>query len=52
MVFTLGGDDIEDCVPDREHIDNERGKVEMGEKQERQTRRDNQCDIMDSMWME
>ena len=33
--LTLNGDDIEDGVPDGEQVDNERGKVEVGEKQER-----------------
>ena len=33
--LTLGGDDIEDGVPDREQVDSEREKVEVGEKQER-----------------
>ena len=33
--LTLGGDDIEDGVPDREQVDCEREKVEEGEKQER-----------------
>ena len=35
VVLTLGGDDIEDGVPDREQVDCEREKVEVGEKQER-----------------
>ena len=35
VVSTLGGDDIEDGVPDREQVDCEREKVEEGEKQER-----------------
>ena len=35
VVLTLGGDDIEDGVPDREQVDCEREKVEEGEKQER-----------------
>ena len=35
MVLTLGGDDIEDGVPEREQVDSERGKVEVGKKQER-----------------
>ena len=35
VVFTLGGDDIEGGVPDREKEDSERGKVEVGEKQEK-----------------
>ena len=34
-VLTLGGEDIEDGVPDREQVDCERDKVEVGEKQER-----------------
>ena len=34
-VVNLGGDDIEDGVPDREQVDCEREKVEVGEKQER-----------------
>ena len=41
MVLTLGGDDIEDGVPDREQGECEREKVEEGERTgERQTRRD------------
>ena len=59
VVLTLGGDDIEDGVPDREQVDCEREKVEEGEKQERerQTKKRQQthpqtCDIMDGMWME
>ena len=35
VVLTLGGDDIEDGVRDREQVDCEREKVEVGEKQER-----------------
>ena len=35
VISTLGGDDIEDGVPDREQVDSEREKVEEGEKQER-----------------
>ena len=35
VVLTLGGDDIEDGVPDREQVDCERERVEEGEKQER-----------------
>ena len=35
VVSTLGGDDIEDGVPDREQVECEREKVEEGEKQER-----------------
>ena len=34
MVLTLGGEDIEDGVPDREQVDCEREKVEVGEKQD------------------
>ena len=50
VVLTLGGDDIEDGVPDRE-------QVEVGEKQERDNTKRQQthaqtCDIMDGMWME
>ena len=42
VVFTLGGDDIEDGVPDREQVNCEREKVEIGEKQEKdKIRRDN-----------
>ena len=33
VVLTLGGDDIEDCVADREQVDSEREKVEVGEKE-------------------
>ena len=42
-------------VPDREQVDSEREKVEMGEKQESNTKREQTlktCDIMDGMWME
>ena len=35
VVLTLGGDDIEDGVPDREKVDCERDKVDMRDKQER-----------------
>ena len=35
VVLTLGGDDMEAGVPDREQVDSEREKVEVGEKQER-----------------
>ena len=35
VVLTLGGDDIEDGVSDREQVDSEREKVEVGEKEER-----------------
>ena len=35
VVLTLGGDDIEDGVPDREQVDCERERIEEGEKQER-----------------
>ena len=42
MVLTLGGDDIEDGVPDREQVDCEREKCRRErETRERQTRRDN-----------
>ena len=57
VVLTLGGVDIED-VPDREQVDCEREKVEVGEKQERETNTKRQqthaqkCDIMDGMRME
>ena len=37
VVSTLGGDDIEDGVPDREQVDCEREKVEAGEKQKKKT---------------
>ena len=58
VVLTLGGDDMEDSVPDREQVDREREKVEVGDKQERETKTKRQqthaqtCDIMDGMWME
>ena len=35
VVFTLGGDDLEDGMVDREQVDCERAKVEVGETQER-----------------
>ena len=35
VVLILVGDDIEAGVPDREQVDSEREKVEVGEKQER-----------------
>ena len=35
VVLTLGGDDFEDGVSDREQVDSARGKVEVGQKQER-----------------
>ena len=35
VVLTLGGDDIEGGVPDREQVDSEREKIEVGEKQEK-----------------
>ena len=41
VVKTLGGDDIEDGVPDREQVDCEREKVEERELRERVTRGDN-----------
>ena len=58
VVLTLGGDDIEDGVPDREQVDCEREEVEEGEEQERETDTKRQQtntqthDIMDDMWME
>ena len=58
VVLTLGGDDIEDGVPDREQVECERDKVEEGEKQKRErdkheeTTNAQTCDIMDGMWME
>ena len=36
VVFTLGGEYIEDGVPDREQVDCEREEVNDGEKQERE----------------
>ena len=36
VVSTLGGDDIEDGVPGREQVEEEREEVEEGEKQERE----------------
>ena len=54
--LTIGGDDIEDGVPDKEKVDCERKKVEEGEKQERDkhevTTNAQTCDFMDGMWME
>ena len=56
LFLTLGCDDIEDGVPDREQVDSERGKVEVGEKQKgdkhEATTNAQTCDIMDGMWME
>ena len=55
VVSTLGGDDIEDGVPDREQVDCEREKVEAGEKQKkkRRTRRDNKRTLKHvGTWME
>ena len=58
VVLTLGGDDIDHGVPDREQVDCEKEKVEEGEKQERDKHKKRQqthaqtCDIMDGMWME
>ena len=40
VVLTLGGDDMEDSVPDREQVDREREKVEVGDKQERERDKD------------
>ena len=39
VVLTLGGDDIDDGVPDREQVEYEREKVGGGEKQEREKQR-------------
>ena len=57
VVLTLGGDDIEDGVRDREQVDCEREKVEEGEKQERDkheetTNARSTYDIVDGMRME
>ena len=57
VVLTLGGDDIEDGVPDREQVDCEREKVEVERnKKETNTKRQQMhaqtYDIMDGMWME
>ena len=38
VVLTLGGDDIEGGVLDGKQVDSEREKVEVGEKQERETK--------------
>ena len=35
VVLTIGGDDIEDGLPDTAQVDCEREKVKVGEKQER-----------------
>ena len=35
VVLTLGGEDIEDGVPDREQVDSEREKVEVRDEKER-----------------
>ena len=56
VVLKLGGDDIEDGVPDREQVDGERGKVKW-ERKRRETKRGQTThaqtfDIMDDMWME
>ena len=51
VVVTLGGDDIEDCVPDREQVDNERGKVEVGDKQERDKQRSYNKRTLVTSWM-
>ena len=55
-VLTLGGDDMEAGVPDREQVDCEREKVEVRDK-EKETKRGSAThaqtrDIMDGMWME
>ena len=57
VVLTLGGDDIEDGVPDKEQVNCERAKVEEGEKQERDKHKETTnaartYDIMDDMRME
>ena len=56
LVFTLGGDDIEAGVPDREKVDCERDKVEVRDKEKgdkhEETTNAQTCDIMDGMWME
>ena len=58
VVLTLGGDDIEDGVPDREQVDCEREKVEVKERKRKETNSKRQqthaqtCDIMVGMWME
>ena len=53
-VLTLGGDDIEDSVPDSEQLDSEREEVEVrdkekGDKTRRQQTHAQTCDIMDGM---
>ena len=58
VVLTLGGDDVEDGVPDGERADCGREMVEVGEKKKKETNTKRQqthaqtCDIMDGMWME
>ena len=58
MVSTLGGDDTEDGVREREQVECEREKVEEGEKNRRETNTKRQQthaqthNIMDGMWME
>ena len=55
VVLTLGGDDIEDGVPEREQVDSERGKVEVGDKEKgdknknRQQKHAQTYHIMDGM---
>ena len=52
VVLTLGGDDIEDGVQEREQVDFERKEVEVGEKQERdkhETTKAQTHNIMDGM---
>ena len=53
VVSTLGGDDIEDGVPDREQVDCEREKVEVGEKQERDKHEEQPTNAQtrDTSWM-
>ena len=47
VVLTLGGDHIEDGVPDREQVDSEREKVKVRDKEKgRPTRRDNKRSYM------
>ena len=52
VVLNLGGDDIEDGVPDREQVDSEREKVEVRDKEEGDKTRTNNAqthNIMDGM---
>ena len=54
VVFTLGRDDIEDVVPDREQVDSERekGRGAREKTKREQTTHAQTCDIMDDMQME